>query len=76
MEKRNREKAALIYGCIDNSEGFYRGHAEMNSRSQMNVTFRLREQSLEAQFLQEAVRARYDGFAGTPRCRRRARVAL
>ena len=30
-----------LYDAIDSSGGFYRGHAEPASRSQMNVTFRL-----------------------------------
>ena len=64
MEKRNREKAALIYDCIDNSDGFYRGHAEQDSRSQMNVTFRLREENLEAQFLDEAAAHDMMGLPG------------
>ena len=36
---RNKTKAGLIYDAIDNSQGFYRGHAEPNSRSLMNITF-------------------------------------
>ena len=64
MQKRNAAKAKLIYDCIDNSEGFYRGHAEMGSRSQMNVTFRLREESLEAQFLSEAAAHDMMGLPG------------
>src|SRR5207302_5636446 len=41
MAERNARKAQLIYAAIDGSGGFYRGHAEPGSRSQMNVTFRL-----------------------------------
>src|SRR4029077_9956943 len=36
---RNAGKAALVYGAIDGSGGFDRGHAEPEARSQMNVTF-------------------------------------
>ncbi len=64
IEKRNQEKAKLIYDCIDHSDGFYRGHAEIDSRSQMNVTFRLREESLEAQFLSEAAAHDMMGLPG------------
>ena len=30
---RNDRKAAILYDAIDNSSGFYRGHAEVGSRS-------------------------------------------
>ena len=64
MQKCNAAKAKLIYDCIDNSDGFYRGHAEIDSRSQMNVTFRLREENLEAQFLSEAAAHDMMGLPG------------
>jgi phosphoserine aminotransferase len=54
IARRNREKAALVYAAIDNSGGFYRGHALRESRSLMNVTFRLPAKVLEDQFLQQA----------------------
>lgn len=61
MEKRNQEKAALIYDAIDASQGFYTGHAELNSRSLMNITFRLKDEELEKKFLAEAKK---EGFVG------------
>ncbi|MDX1502595.1 MAG: 3-phosphoserine/phosphohydroxythreonine transaminase [Thermoanaerobaculia bacterium] len=51
IERRNREKAELLYAAIDGSEGFYRGHARPDSRSRMNVTFNLPTPELEASFL-------------------------
>ena len=54
MAARNREKAALIYTAIDQSNGFYRGHAATTSRSLMNVTWRMTSEALEKQFLDEA----------------------
>ena len=54
MLERNRRKAALLYQAIDQSGGFYDGHAEPASRSLMNVTFRLPDADLEARFLKEA----------------------
>jgi phosphoserine aminotransferase len=54
MEQRNREKAALLYDVIDQSDGFYRGHSAPECRSIMNVTFRLAQEELEARFLKEA----------------------
>lgn len=50
----NREKAALVYEAIDESEGFYRGHARPASRSMMNVTFRLADEDIERRFVAEA----------------------
>ena len=62
-EKRNSEKAALIYDVIDAS-GFYRGHAHSDCRSLMNVTFRLPGEDLEKQFVSEATKAGLDGLKG------------
>lgn len=64
MAERNARKAALVYGAIDRSGGFYRGHAEPAARSLMNVTFRLPEEALEAQFVKEAQAAGMVGLAG------------
>jgi phosphoserine aminotransferase len=52
--ERNREKAALVYDVIDDSEGFYRGHADPGSRSLMNVTWRLPSEDLDRRFIEEA----------------------
>jgi phosphoserine aminotransferase len=54
MHERNREKAHLLYGAIDASDGFYRGHAVAHARSLMNVTWRLPAERLEAAFVAEA----------------------
>jgi len=61
--RRNEEKARVLYDQID-STGFYRGHAKADSRSQMNVTFRLPSEELEKQFVSEATRAGLDGLKG------------
>lgn len=61
MKRRNEEKAALIYQVIDQSNGFYVGHAESSSRSLMNITFRLKDEELEKKFLAEAKK---EGFVG------------
>ncbi|MCU0491320.1 MAG: 3-phosphoserine/phosphohydroxythreonine transaminase [Chloroflexaceae bacterium] len=60
----NERKASTVYHAIDRSSGFYRGHAEVGSRSQMNVTFRLPEEGLEKQFVAEAQAAGMVGLAG------------
>lgn len=54
---RNRAKAALLYGEVDASDGFYRGHADAGSRSLMNVTFRLPTEELDRSFVTEAAQA-------------------
>ena len=57
MHAINRQKAQMLYEAIDRSEGFYRGHAQPDSRSLMNVTWRLPSEELEAQFVKEAKEA-------------------
>ncbi len=64
MAKLNQEKAAYIYDAIDNSNGFYRGHARKEDRSLMNVTFRLPNEELEAAFVSEAKQADLVGIKG------------
>jgi phosphoserine aminotransferase len=64
MGERNREKAQLLYDAIDESDGFYRGHAQPAFRSAMNVTFRLPTEALEKQFVAEGARRQLDGLAG------------
>lgn len=53
FEQFNQQKAELLYGEIDRDD-FYRGTAEKASRSLMNVTWRLKDEELEATFLKEA----------------------
>lgn len=60
----NSEKAALIYDAIDQSEGFYRGHAAKESRSLMNITFRLPTPELEKAFVARSVQEGFLGLAG------------
>lgn len=64
MERRNVEKADLLYGAIDGSGGFYRGHARAESRSRMNVTFRLPSEELEKTFVETAGKAELSGLKG------------
>jgi phosphoserine aminotransferase len=61
--ERNQRKAAKLYAEIDRT-GFYRGHAEKDSRSTMNVTFRLPSEELEKAFAKEATAAGLDGLKG------------
>jgi phosphoserine aminotransferase len=64
IARHNEAKAGLLYDAIDNSGGFYRPHAKADSRSQMNVTFRLPSEEMEKQFVSEATRAGLDGLKG------------
>jgi len=63
MQRENEEKAQLLYDAID-STPFYRGHADPDSRSIMNVTFRLPSEELEKKFTTEATTAGLDGLKG------------
>jgi phosphoserine aminotransferase len=65
IQKRNDAKAKLLYDTIEGSGGFYRCPVEQNSRSKMNVVFRVAggDEAVEKQFAKESEAA---GFAGTP----------
>jgi phosphoserine aminotransferase len=63
IEQQNARKADKLYAEIDRTE-FYRGHAEKDSRSRMNVTFRLPTEELEKRFAKEATAAGLDGLKG------------
>jgi len=63
IEAINREKADILYNCIDSTD-FYRGHAQKESRSDMNITFNLPTPELESQFITEATALGFDGLKG------------
>ena len=64
VAKRNQTKAGMIYKVIDESGGFYRGHAKPENRSMMNLTFRLPSEALEEQFTSEAKKQDLVGLKG------------
>ncbi len=64
LYKRNVEKAAKLYAAIDSSEGFYKGTAVKEFRSDMNVTFRLGTEDLEKKFVAEAAAAGLTSLKG------------
>ncbi|MBA2874797.1 3-phosphoserine/phosphohydroxythreonine transaminase [Thermaerobacillus caldiproteolyticus] len=64
IEKRNKEKASVVYEAIDASAGFYSPHAEKGSRSFMNVTFTLPNEEITKKFLAEAKEQGFVGLAG------------
>lgn len=59
----NERKSRKLYAEIDRT-GFYRGTAEKENRSRMNVTFRLATEELEKQFIKESTAAGLDGLKG------------
>lgn len=63
IEKINREKASLIYDVLDRS-GFYRAHAEPDSRSIMNIAFTLPSQELTDRFIAGAAQRGLVGLKG------------
>ncbi|MCU1265955.1 MAG: phosphoserine aminotransferase [Acidobacteria bacterium] len=63
MHRENEAKAALLYDAIDGTD-FYRGHADSDSRSIMNVTYRLPSEELEKKFCAEATAQGLDGLKG------------
>ncbi len=65
IEKNNREKGRILYGCIDKHPEFYRGHISAKEhRSLMNVTFRLPSEELDAKFVAESKKAGMVGLKG------------
>jgi phosphoserine aminotransferase len=65
IEKRNAAKAKLLYDTIDSS-GYYRCPVERESRSKMNVVFRVAggDEAVEAKFVKEAEAAGIAGIKG------------
>lgn len=63
IEKINKEKAQLLYDTIDSSD-YYKGHAEKDSRSFMNISFNLPTADLEAKFIDEAGKIGLSGLKG------------
>ncbi|MFJ7752383.1 3-phosphoserine/phosphohydroxythreonine transaminase [Peribacillus muralis] len=64
IAENNEEKAKVIYDAIDGSDGFYKGHAQPDSRSLMNITFTLPSEEAESQFLKEVKQAGFVGLNG------------
>ncbi len=64
MARINAAKAKILYDAIDSSDGYFRGHADREARSLMNVTFRLPSEDLEKKFCVEATAQGFDGLKG------------
>ena len=63
MEKRNIEKAKLLYDYLDSSD-FYKAHSDKNNRSLMNVTFTTPSKELDAKFVKESIEAGMTNLKG------------
>jgi len=64
VAKYNEEKAKILYDAIDNSNGFYIGHAIKDSRSLMNVSFNIKDSELEAKLIKLASENSMIGLKG------------
>ena len=64
IAKQNEAKANLIYDVIDSSNGFYKGHADKEFRSKMNITFNLATAEMEKDFITKGKAAGFVGIAG------------
>jgi phosphoserine aminotransferase len=64
MAARNQRKADKLYAFIDSQTDFYRGTARSDSRSLMNVTFRLPSEELEKAFIEQALKNGIGGVKG------------
>lgn len=64
VEQYNRDKTKLIYDAIDQSGGYYKGCAQPESRSLMNITFRMGSEELEKQFVKESEQNGFVGLKG------------
>ena len=64
IESINRKKKDLIYSCLDSDSNFFNPTAKIDSRSWMNITFRLPSQELEKKFIVEGRNAGLIGLKG------------
>ncbi len=64
MYKMNKEKAAILYDYMDDSDGFYKSTVATEDRSLMNVTFRLPNEELEKELIASAGEAGFSGLKG------------
>ena len=64
MEKRAIARSSVLYDAIDSLEGWYSCPVDKESRSRMNVCFRLPTEELEAKFIAEALEENFSGLKG------------
>jgi phosphoserine aminotransferase len=64
IHENNKVKAKYIYDAIDNSNGYFKGTVQKDSRSLMNITFRLPSEEMEENFIKEAKKNGMVGLKG------------
>jgi phosphoserine aminotransferase len=65
LQKKNQEKAGLIYAALDECADFWACHSRKEDRSLMNITFRAKGgEALDEKFMTEAKAAGMDGLKG------------
>jgi phosphoserine aminotransferase len=65
IEALNRKKASMVYEALDEFPDFYDPAVKnKDHRSLMNVTFRIRNNQLDEEFLKKAQAAEMDGLKG------------
>jgi phosphoserine aminotransferase len=64
IEKHNRKKGDLLYAAFDAHPDFFRAPVEKDSRSYMNIVFRLPTEEMEKKFVAEATKQGMIGLAG------------
>lgn len=63
MQKKNQEKAQLLYDYLDQTD-FYQTHSDADNRSIMNVTFTCPDKDLDAKFVKESIAAGMSNLKG------------
>jgi len=64
LQAWNEEKGRIVYGAIDEDPEYYRSPIARDSRSLMNIVFRLPSEALEEQFVKESTKAGLIGLKG------------
>lgn len=64
VEAANEKKAAVLYGALDEMSDYYKAPVDKDSRSTMNVVFRLPSEELEKKFVADAAKEKMVGLAG------------
>lgn len=64
IEKMNAEKARAVYGTIEENPNFFTSPIDPESRSHMNIVFRLPSEDLEKKFVAEGKEAGFIGLKG------------
>ncbi|MCP4660177.1 MAG: 3-phosphoserine/phosphohydroxythreonine transaminase, partial [bacterium] len=64
MHEHNLKKAGMIYDTIDSNPDFFRAPVAKDSRSMMNIVFRLPSEDLEKKFVAEGVERNMLGLKG------------